>query len=63
MQARENLATAIILILEDRGEDKPHDVPAEAVRETNTLKSSGVTCPTTLGGTTTSSRGRIDRAL
>ncbi len=37
-EARENLAEAIALILEDRREDALRGVPADAVRETVTLK-------------------------
>jgi predicted RNase H-like HicB family nuclease len=36
--ARENLAEAIALVLEDRREDALRGVPANAVRETITLK-------------------------
>jgi predicted RNase H-like HicB family nuclease len=37
-EARENLAEAIALVLEDRREDALRGVPANAVRETVTLK-------------------------
>lgn len=37
-EARRNLAEAIALILEDRREDALRGVPADAVRETVTLK-------------------------
>jgi predicted RNase H-like HicB family nuclease len=37
-EARESLADAIALILEDRREDGLRGVPAEAIRETVTLK-------------------------
>ena len=37
-EARQNLAEAIALILEDRREDALRGVPADAVRETVTLK-------------------------
>ena len=37
-EAREDLAEAIALILEDRREDALRGVPADAVRETVTLK-------------------------
>jgi predicted RNase H-like HicB family nuclease len=37
-EARENLADAIALVLEDRREDALRGVPANAVRETVTLK-------------------------
>jgi len=36
--ARENLAEAIELILEDRREDALHGVPPEAIRDTVTIK-------------------------
>jgi predicted RNase H-like HicB family nuclease len=37
-EARDNLAEAIALILEDRREDTLRGLPADAVRETVTLK-------------------------
>lgn len=37
-EARENLAEAIALILEDRREDALRGIPAGAIRETVTLK-------------------------
>ena len=37
-EARENLAEAIALILEDRPQDALRGIPADAIRETVTLK-------------------------
>jgi len=37
-EARENLAEAIALILEDRRQDALRGIPADAIRETVTLK-------------------------
>jgi predicted RNase H-like HicB family nuclease len=49
-EARENLAEAIELILEDRREDALRGVPPDAIRETVTVKRSGAHCSSTYGG-------------
>ena len=43
-EARENLAEAIALILEDRREEGLRGVPPDAVREKVTVRCSAVTC-------------------
>ncbi len=48
-EARENLAEAIALILEDRREEGLRGVPPEAIPETVTVPSSGAVCSDTFG--------------
>jgi len=60
-KARASLADAIALILQDRREDGLRAVPAGAIRDTVTLKSSGSRCLGAFACTVVSSNGRGKR--